>query len=319
MNDWWIAPTTASALHIARDVLVEVWRGRDRALDPVDALIIASVIHANIDRATAGLDDQIAYGGLNNPPPAALRRPTSIKGVAQSLGLPFETVRRRLKGLAEIGLMELDARGVLVPEAYFYTAGNQAAVLEMDDIAARMYRRLNAVGFFDGRPLPPPGRRPSEHPYRAVARFFMSFALRLGAELRPLCGDYLDLLLIMHMTQINTSEVGDARAGAPGAPATTVVSDGIKSPASVAALSRAAELPFETVRRRVHRLTDRGVCAAVEGGYLVPAETFAAVAKGLADVNEMNLLRLYRNCALVGALERWDAAGTALAEAATAS
>lgn len=311
MSEPWPTPLAASALHIGRDAILEVWRRRDERLDPLDALLLTTVIHANVDPVITGIADHVEFGALDAIPPPALRRRTSINRIADSLALPFETVRRRLSRLAAEGLLDIDGAGVLVPSTYFGSPANTAAVLDIDEIAAETYRRLVAIGFFEGRALPTASRRPDEHPYRAVARFFMSCMLRLGGELRALCGDYLDVLLVLNVTQLNTSSVGDGRAPSGRTPGSPILDDALKAPATVAAVSRRSGVTFETTRRRLLRLTDRGVCAAWQGGYIVPAQTFALVAHDLARLNEMNLLRLYRNCALVGAVDDWAEARAA--------
>lgn len=306
MSERWLEPVAASALHIARDALLELWQGRGQGVDPLDALIFIAVIHGNVDTATSGLDEQIAYGALDQPPPDALRRPISMKRIADSLGLPFETVRRRLQRAAADGHVEISAQGVVAPERYFRSEANREVVVAIDATAERTWRRLDAVGFFERHPLPSPVQVPAEHPYRAVARFSMAYALRLGGELRALCGDYVDLMLVLNMTRHNTERVGDARRPATpeGSP---LIADAEKTPATIAALSRASRIPFETTRRRLHRLAERGVCREANGGYLVPAVAFALVVHDLAASNAMNLFRLYRNCAQVGAVAGWTA------------
>jgi len=126
--------------------------------------------------------------------------------------------------------------------------------------------------------------------------------------MRLLCGDYMNLLLVLHLSHLNTAALGDAReqetASPEGGP---VIPDSLKVPISVAALARETGVPFETTRRRLSRLADQNICRQVEGGYIMPAQTLLSFAETLAPINEMNLIRLYRSCALVGAIEGWMA------------
>lgn len=308
MNASSLTAAESAALNISRAALLAVWQGRDKSLDPMDALLVATIIQANVDAATSGLDEQVAFGPLDRPPPDMARRRVSISRVADSLDLRFETVRRRVNRLKAKGVIVSDAAGVIVPESYFHTPANAAAVIGIDALAAHTYWRLVDLGYFDARPLPPPPYHPPEHPYRAVARYFMSYALRIGGEMRLLCGDYMNLLLVLHLSHLNTADLGDAR----GQPAMShaegpVIDDASKTPVSVAALARATGVPFETTRRRLSRMAEQDICQQGGGGYIMPARTLLTFAKVLAPTNEMNLIRLFRNCALVGAIDGWEA------------
>lgn len=308
MNSRSLTATESAALNISRAALLALWQGRDKSLDPMDALLVATIIQANVDSATSGLDEQVAFGPLDRPPPDMARRRVSISRVADSLELRFETVRRRVNRLKDKGVIVADAAGVLVPESYFHTPANAAAVIGIDSLAAHTYWRLVDLDYFAARPLPPPPYHPPEHPYRAVARHFMSYALRIGGEMRLLCGDYMNLLLVLHLSHLNTADHGDVRGHATiSHPEGPVIDDSRKTPVSVAALARATGVPFETTRRRLSRMAERDICEQVGGGYIMPAPTLLTFAQALAPTNEMNLLRLYRNCALVGAIDGWEA------------
>ncbi|MDP2229125.1 MAG: Lrp/AsnC family transcriptional regulator, partial [Moraxellaceae bacterium] len=274
MNASSLTPAESAALNIARAALLELWQARDHRLDPMDALVVATIIQANVDAATSGLDEQVAFGPLDRPPPDESRRRVSISRVADSLDLRFETVRRRVNRLKDKGIIVADAAGVIVPESYFHTPANAVTVRAIDELAARTYQRLTSLGYFDDRPLPGPPSPPTEHPYRAVARHFMSYALRLGGEMRVLSGDFMNLLLILHLSHLNTSGLGDARGQAETSHEEgPVIDDARKIPISVAALARETGVPFETTRRRLSRLAEQDICRQVGGGYIMPAET----------------------------------------------
>jgi hypothetical protein len=69
----------------------------------IQALILHSIGAGNVGH----LDNDPNYTGrfmaLDDPLPDALRRPISILAVANSLGLPRETVRRHVNRLVEVG------------------------------------------------------------------------------------------------------------------------------------------------------------------------------------------------------------------------
>lgn len=319
MQEVGFTAVSSSALVIGRDALLQAWQGRDRTLDPLDALILVSVIHGNVDPITAGLLEQVEFGAMDQPPPGDKRRRISVSRVADSLDLRFETVRRRVKRLESLGLMDTRRSGVVVPESYFHTPANVQAVIGIDAIAAHACARLKAVGFFDVHPLPDPILTPEGHPYRAVARLFMTYALRLGSEMRVLAGDFLNLFILLELTHLNTLPLSDRRDGDVTGRDVPVVGDERKTPVSISALARAADLSFETTRRRLSRLTAAGVCKAVDNGYIVPEAVILEFARKLAVTNEMNLARLYRACAQIGAVEGWRRGVAGCAPPASAS
>ncbi|MET0273034.1 MAG: hypothetical protein ABW360_08595, partial [Phenylobacterium sp.] len=68
-------------------------------LRPRDALLVLAINQANIAPLTRQPDTRRRYGSLEAAAPDEARRPVSVNAVAGSLGLPFETVRRRVRHL----------------------------------------------------------------------------------------------------------------------------------------------------------------------------------------------------------------------------
>ncbi len=297
----------AWALVIGHDALLELWLGLDNALDPLDRLLVATVLQANVDPATTSLEDQIKYGNLNRPMPDEIRRPVSISRLADSMDLRFETVRRRVNRLKTLGVFVTTPSGVLAPESYGNSPGNAVTVRAIDGLAERTYRHLVRHHYFSNSPLPSPAHRPEQHPYRAVARLFMTYALRMLFESRPFFGDFTNQLLVMRLNQMNTANLGFAREWDPSADrAFPTIPKQLRLPVSVASLARETGMAVETTRRRLVDLAEQGICRRVEGGYITAADNINELRMSLVSANRMNLTRLYRNCALVGALEGWD-------------
>ena len=301
------AEREASALMIGRDALLEVWLGLGKSLDPIDRLLVATVLQANVDPATITLEDQIKYGDLNRPMPDEIRRPVSISRLADSMDLRFETVRRRVNRLKTLGLFVTTPSGILSPESNSNTHKNAVAVMAIDGLAERTYRRLVSQHYFNNNPLPSPAHRPEQHPYRAVARLFMSYALRMLGESRPFFGDFTNQLLIMRLNQMNTTNLGDVREWDEiDDNMLPAISDQRRIPVSIAALARETGVAVETTRRRLADLAEQGICRRVDGGYITVARGIMGLRSSLVSSNRMNLTRLYRNCALVGAIDGWD-------------
>ncbi len=80
--------------------------------------------------------------------------------------------------------------------------------------------------------------------------------------------DAVDTLIWVSIVQANVGAVM-ARAELEAAYADAAPPDELRRPVSVAALAGATGLPFETVRRRVARMRDRGMCEVGPDGVLV--------------------------------------------------
>ncbi|MEH3035739.1 MAG: ArsR family transcriptional regulator [Sphingomonas adhaesiva] len=77
--------------------------------------IVAAIVAANVRAITADPGLAARYGTDDSPPPDDLRKPVSVRALAQELDIPFETVRRRVAALEEAGVVLRGARGVIVP------------------------------------------------------------------------------------------------------------------------------------------------------------------------------------------------------------
>lgn len=80
----------------------------------LDASIFSTMMLANAELLTNDPQLAWAYAGAATPPPDNLRRPTTITGVAQALGLTHETVRRRIRHYQERGWVKRVTGGYLI-------------------------------------------------------------------------------------------------------------------------------------------------------------------------------------------------------------
>src|SRR5215218_1566479 len=83
--------------------------------DVVDGLLLAAISQANVAQITRSPELQRTYATLDQPPPDELRRPVSISAIANSLRIPFETARRRIAALSDLGIIVTHPRGVIIP------------------------------------------------------------------------------------------------------------------------------------------------------------------------------------------------------------
>ncbi|WP_374570435.1 hypothetical protein [Phenylobacterium sp.] len=286
------ARAAISTLHVSCDLILDLLRASQGPLNVIDTLIRAGVVQANIAAATGELDAQLLYGDLDAIPPDAMRRPVSISRLAQGLRLPFETVRRHVKSLCDRGFCEMHRRGVMVPAAYFEQQQSKVAVAAVNAMTAQTFHRLAAGGFFEARALPEPSGQPAMSPPRAVTRLVTDYSLRAAEMLREAWSDNLTALLLMQMMRMNATD------GAA-----------FDQPVTASRMAEEVDMKLETARRRLVRLAEVGLCKQTGDGYVVFEGTFAPFSSEALQTNEMNLWRLYRNCALVGAVEAWRAEG----------
>jgi hypothetical protein len=81
----------------------------------LDALICLAVVRGNLAQFLGDESFERAFGALDTVPPDEMRRPVTIRGLADFLDFPYETVRRNVLRLTEKGLLEKRAGGYVVP------------------------------------------------------------------------------------------------------------------------------------------------------------------------------------------------------------
>lgn len=108
--------------------------------DPLRAIIFTAIWSANVGhiRPNAGFDS------MAHLPPDDLRRPVTIAGISQSLGMPAETVRRYIARLIDEGLCVRHGRkGVIVPSEVFARPDMIGCVAQQHAFTAQYHRALS--------------------------------------------------------------------------------------------------------------------------------------------------------------------------------
>lgn len=135
------------------------------------------------------------------------------------------------------------------------------------------------AGFFHEGDLPAPRRAAEDAHTRAIGRLAGDYNLRMLAPVRACCGDPLDAIIVLLL--LRTGEAED-------------------DPIGPAQIARALFASPETVRRRLGRLVEAGLCQRVKRGYLVPTEVVRDVLlPKMSGPSELNLRRLFRQIAAV--------------------
>jgi biotin operon repressor len=116
------------------------------AHDPLDALILSTVAVANVAHLGSDPALSLRYGAIDQPEPFEIKRPISRNAVALSLGLSYETARRRIQKLIDAGALIdtedglVGANEVLNPEMVLAMAKQNATLLR------RMVRLMREAG-----------------------------------------------------------------------------------------------------------------------------------------------------------------------------
>ncbi|WP_374470927.1 hypothetical protein [Phenylobacterium sp.] len=299
----YVSPQLASILRervigdLSLDFLVDVASLGIADLDSADALLVMAINQANILPLTQDPAARRRYGDLAAPAPDDERRPVSISAIALSLGLPFETARRHIHRLSAAGVCAIEERGVIVPAAFLSSPAYLGSVMQMYGRLRSFHDELQAYGLL--RPLPERAfPAEGEGLMRGAARLVSDYLLRVSAGVVRIAGDRMSALALL-----------GAAAGGTDAP--TLAGDGqvrpgVRRPVRPAELSRRLRLPAETTRRQLLRLTEEGVVARTELGFMVTEEMLASRPwRAVLKANAADVQRLFDGLAVRGVVALW--------------
>lgn len=274
---------------------------------PLDTLLYATISQANVMQISRQADLQVVFAGADDAPPDEMRRPVSMNALAASLNLPFETVRRRVRGLIRAGVCQAVEGGVVVPTAVVSSPDYLHVTTAAYERLAAFYRQLSALGLLGDLPIANVELKAGLAPLRTVARISTDYLLRVVDSLVRAVGNLLEGLILLEVVRSNTEHLQADQRGGEGALADDFVPDRQRRPVSVTAIAGRLGLPIETVRRHVTELQARGLCLRATGGLLVPAEVLArpAFAHFTAE-NLTNLNRMFASLSQLGVLAVWD-------------
>lgn len=287
------APLTARDRQIgylAFNFVVDMAADGIPGLKPLESLLMMAINQANIAPLTRDPEARSRYGTLDAPAPDDVRRPVSVRAVAASMQLPYETARRNIRRLERLGACMTSPAGVVVPAAFMVAPTYLEAARLGHERMLGLYRMLSVRDLLD--PLPPPHYHESESPVRGAVRLMSDFLLRSAEAVVRRTGDLAATLTLMPLLA--------AAAGAElGAPA----------PISASALARRTRLPAETVRRHVVALVEQGVCVAGPSGLVLADATLDSPTwRSLLHENVVAVQRLYAGLAERGVIAVWDQA-----------
>jgi hypothetical protein len=284
------AQRVRAVAHLSLAFVLDAASAGMAGLPTLDAVLVMAVNQANIAPLTRDPDARARHGALDAAAPDEARRPVSVSAVASSLGLPYETARRRLGRLARDGVCVLGGAGVVVPQGFLASEAYLATVRGLHERAWRFYREACAEGLVGELP-PAHYATDSGIPIRGAARLLADYLLR-SAEI--FVGRFDDLVCaLIAMELVRTATARDVRTAG--------------RPRSITAIAQRLGVPGETVRRRVLEMGGRGHCARIRGGIVLApvfaeGEPFAAL---LRD-NAAHVGRLFAGLAERGVVEAWE-------------
>ena len=297
------------ALRIANSFLIEHLMALRGERDFTDALILAALVQSNSAPLAGDMALQQRYGAFEAPPPASIRRPISMSALAASLGLPFETVRRRLKRLAEAGVCEICPDGIRYADAMLTSSEHRLTLEAIYAQTRNFYLRLGRTGYLDllapSKKLAGPGGSP---PLRVVYRAANDYFLRMMEHLLPRFSNLSQAFIVLAVVRVNTAAFPDTLLGGESLNPEAFVADSYRRPARTSEISALLGLPGETVRRNLVALVEDGRCQKIPRGYIVPATVLARPNVMIAwDANLRDLARLFGELGDNGVLALWDA------------
>jgi hypothetical protein len=146
-----VAPDTAVGRAAARLGIGYVLRtlqliAHDGGGDLLTAIVLYGVLAANVGYLDRDPNHPSPYSAIEDVPPDTVRRPVSILGVANSLGLPYETTRRRVSQLIARGHLIRVKGGVIGPGATLRGPIKDREILTNVANLRRLFRALRSGG-----------------------------------------------------------------------------------------------------------------------------------------------------------------------------
>jgi hypothetical protein len=284
-RDWALAQLSASFL------LDQITMGLG-PLTTREALLVLAINQGKIAAMTRDPEARRRYGALDAPAPDDERRAVSINAVANSLGLPFETVRRQIRGLETLGVCVATPQGVIVPGAFLISPAYLESVQRGGERMRLFYMDVRKAGLLG--PLPASAYEVEDGaPLRSAARLLSDFILRVSDSMRPVAGDVISNLVLLALLE---SSLAPPHGG----------------PRSVSAIARRLRIPEETARRHAVRLAEPGLARRTSRGLIIDPEMLdAPPLEGLVRDNNADAQRLFAGLAERGVLAAWDQAANA--------
>ena len=240
--------------------------------NPLTGVVFATVLSGSI--AHLPLLDLATGRWITVDDAPALGRPVTATAIAQSLMLPATTTRRRADELVVAGQLTRGARGFQVDAEFLRSAASQRLWQENARHLASAITSLAASGYAPAvRAL---AAETSALPPGLIERPLIAFELRMMETMTELYGDAVTAYLSSTIIAANIRHItADPALAQRYAGDDEIPPDSERRAVTLRALARAAEMPFETVRRRVAGLIARGTVVQRDAGVVMPTRVLA--------------------------------------------
>lgn len=115
--------------------------------DPLDLLIIHAVLNANVINVMKDPELDKRFGSIHTVEPDTIKLGVSRAALSRFLGLPLETVRRRVERLKKREILADGTSGLIVLEANAYRFGNNHELQTANiSLVRKLLRDLKRAG-----------------------------------------------------------------------------------------------------------------------------------------------------------------------------
>jgi DNA-binding transcriptional ArsR family regulator len=214
-------------------------------------------------------------GASASPASGRERRPISGRALAETLDLPYETVRRHVRKLRNAGLCKTGPEGAVTPAGF----QDSDFFKRLSDQIWRLTHEFlqGPAGALAPTSPPIPAHRFSVR--LELARIANEYFLDSLAAVRGRLG--LGLVEVIVLTAIGSANVravsSDPDLARTYGDLDSVMGDDERRPVSAYAVAKQLSLPYETVRRTALRLVELGLAErGPEGAFIIPARAMAS-------------------------------------------
>lgn len=252
------------------------------------ALVFAAIIDANVGHLDDNPETSQRAAALDPSYPDELRRPIRSQRIAESLGLPRQTVRNKVNQLMAMGIVQETEAGLIIPTGALVT---EAFLLALEAYLGALARYVATLSGGRAAGLAPDERLldPIWPVSGAAMRIATRHVLRVIGEIRQEIG--FEGLMMEYVMMGVLRET--ARAEAAGvAPRITGL-----------ALAETLGVPRETVRRQLRALSTLGRLEDQSRGVVLPPDVFETPStRAMVERIEQDAARMVRRLRQVGAI-----------------
>jgi len=190
----------------------------------------------------------------------------SVNALAASFGKPFETVRRHVNRLIELGICRRAPKGVAFSPEPEMRGATDAFLVEVHDLTLRLFEDLHALEY----PVPPGGGSASFDQVTQGGLDLLVQCCDIGTQLHEV---WIRMYLYYGVMTANARSITfDRDLAHRYSDSRTPPPEAVRRPVSARMLSRALGLPYSTVRRHLAHMERIGQIFRLKGGWMLTME-----------------------------------------------